>query len=264
MMKHFTEEELIGYRDGEPGTREAIAGHLRECAQCREELQRIEEVFAALNAMPEPDPGEDYGRRVWQQIASRLPEKRTRWWVDWLSTGRLATAGALAAIVILAFALGRISKQPVPGSNVTNASQVRERVLVIAVGDHLGRSEMVLMELANAQPTQDKNKLIDISAAQKRAESLVEENRLYRQSAWSQGDAAMSSTLDELERVLVEIANSPEEITPAQFETIQKRIESRGILLKVRVVQEELHGRGETQNGIPTEKQAETTKRSKI
>ena len=263
MMKHFTEEELIGYRDGEPGKRRAIASHLRECAQCREELQRIEEVFAALNAVPVPDPGEDYGRRLWLQIAPRLPEKRTGWWVGWLSAGRLATTGALAAIIILAFILGRISKRPTSGSDVAAAGQVRERVLVIAVGDHLGRSEMVLMELANARPTQDKNKLINISAEQKRAESLVEENRLYRQSAWSQGDTAMNSTLDELERVLVDIANSPEEITPAQFEAIQKRIESRGILLKVRVVQEELHGRGETQNGAPKEKQAETTERSK-
>jgi hypothetical protein len=263
MMKHFTEEELISYQDGEPGQREAIANHLRECAQCREELQRIEEVFVALNAMPVPDPGEDYGRRVWLQIAPRLPEKRTGWWVGWLSAGRLATAGALAAIIVLAFTLGRISKRTTRGSDVADAGQVRERVLVIAVGDHLGRSEMVLMELANARPTQDKNKLINISAEQKRAESLVEENRLYRQSAWSQGDAAMNSTLDELERVLVDIANSPEEITPAQFEAIQKRIESHGILLKVRVVQEELHGRGETQNGAPKEKQAETTERSK-
>jgi hypothetical protein len=262
MMKHFTEEELIGYRDGEPGKRKAIASHLRECAQCREDLQRIEEVFVALNAMPVPDPGEDYGRRVWLQIESRLPEKRARWWAGWFSVGRLATAGALAAIVILAFTLGRISKRTAPESDVAAAGQVRERVLVIAVGDHLGRSEMVLMELANARPAQDKNKLINISAEQKRAESLVEENRLYRQSAWSQGDSAMNSTLDELERVLVDIANSPEEITPAQFEAIQKRIESRGILLKVRVVQEELHDRGGTLDGAPKEKRT-GTERSK-
>jgi hypothetical protein len=261
MMKHFTEEELIGYRDGEPGKREAIASHLRECAQCREELQRIEKVFVALNAMPVPDPGEDYGRRVWQQIESRLPEKRTGWWAGWFSVGRLATAGVLAAIIVLAFTLGRISKRAAPGSDVADAGRVRERVLVIAVGDHLGRSEMVLMELANARPTQGANKLINISAEQKRAESLVEENRLYRQSAWSQGDSAMNSTLDELERVLVDIANSPEEITPAQFEAIQKRIESPGILLKVRVVQEELHDRG-TQDGAPKEKQT-GTERSK-
>jgi hypothetical protein len=60
----------------------------------------------------------------------------------------------------------------------------------------------------------------------------------------------------------VDIANSPEEITPAQFEAIQKRIESRGILLKVRVVQEELHDRGRTQDGAPKEKQT-GTERSK-
>jgi len=74
-MKHATEEELFAYRDGEAKGREAMAAHLKECAECRAELARLEEVFAALDAMPVPDPGEDYGARVWRQIAPRLPER---------------------------------------------------------------------------------------------------------------------------------------------------------------------------------------------
>ena len=68
-MKHMTEEELVAYRDGEAKSASRFAAHLQECAECREEMERIEAVFAALDAMPVPDPGEDYGRRVWQQIA---------------------------------------------------------------------------------------------------------------------------------------------------------------------------------------------------
>ena len=50
----------------------------------------------------------------------------------------------------------------------------------------------------------------------------------------------MAATLDELERVLLDIANSPDEITPAQFASLQKRIESRGILFKVRVIHQDV------------------------
>jgi len=64
---------------------------------------------------------------------------------------------------------------------------VRERVLVVAVGEHLGRTEMVLMELENA-PVQKGQKAINISETQRRAEDLVEENRLYRQTALKEGD----------------------------------------------------------------------------
>jgi hypothetical protein len=261
-MKHMTEEELIGYRDGESREREAFAVHLKECAKCRGEMERLEEVFAALDAMPLPDPGEDYGRRVWQQIAPRLPEKRANWWAAFLEPRRLVAIGAAAALIIAAFFAGRITKKNAPGGEVVDAGKVRERVLVVAVGEHLGRSEMVLVELENAAPEKGQ-KFINISGEQKRAEDLVEENRMYRQTALREGDTAMASTLEELERVLLDIANSPDEVTPAQFGDIQKRIAAKGILLKVRVVKQELHQRRESATEAPSKSGSSKTERNK-
>jgi hypothetical protein len=240
MMKHLTEEELLAYRERDAKGREAMAAHFKECADCRAELARLEQVFAALDAMPVPDPGEDYGTRVWRQIAPRLPEKRASWWQAFFVPQRLAVAGTLAALMLVAFYAGRVTKPGSPGvTGTANVNQVRERVLFVAVGEHLGKSEMVLVELSNAQPATGR-KLINIAAEQKRAENLVEENRLYRQTALENGDNGMVSTLDELERVLLDVANSPDQVTPAQFESIQKRIAEHGILLKVRVVRQEL------------------------
>jgi len=261
-MKHRTEEELIGYRDGEAKERVGIAAHLKECAECRAELARIEAVFGALDAMPIPDPGEDYGERVWQRIATRLGEKKVRWWESLFVPQRLAALGGVVALVILAFIAGRLTRRPVPLGDQADAAKVRERVLVVAVGEHLGRTEMVLMELENT-PTQKGQKAINISETQRRAEDLVEENRLYRQTALKEGDQAMASTLDELERVLLDIANSPEEVTPAAFETIRKRIEAQGLLFKVRVVKQGLDERKMNPDAKP-ENKARGTERNKV
>jgi hypothetical protein len=239
-MKHTNEEELFAYREGEMKGRETIAAHLRECGECRAELERMEEVFQALNALPVPDPGEEYGTRVWRQIANRLPERRMNWWVGFFMPRRLMALGAAAALLVLAFYAGRKTGSKTGGEEIVDAGKIRERVLLVAVGEHLGKSEMILMELSNAQPADAGKSLINISTAQKRAEDLVEENRLYRQTALNGGDNAMASTLDELQRVLMDVANSPAEVTPAQFESIQKRIAAQGILLKVRVVRQEL------------------------
>ena len=78
-MNHMTEEELIAYHEGESGHRASFAEHLKLCEECRREMECIEVVLAALDTLPVPDPGADYGRRVWQQIAPRLAEKRARW-----------------------------------------------------------------------------------------------------------------------------------------------------------------------------------------
>jgi hypothetical protein len=262
-MNHMSEEELIAYRDGEVRGREGFATHLKDCADCRREMDRIDAVFAALDAMPIPDPGEDYGSRVWQKIAPRLEEKRAPWWQGLFQFRRLVVVGAMAALVLLAFYAGRVTKKTPAGTDVADAGKVRERVLVVAVGDHLGRSEMVLMELANAEPGKDQ-KLMNISSEQKRAEDLLEENRLYRQTALRDGDTLMASTLDDLERVLLDIANSPDEITPAQFEAIQKRIAAKGILLKVRVVKQELHQKRDNAVEAHPQSNAATTERNKI
>jgi hypothetical protein len=262
-MKHRTEEELIGYRDGEAKERVEIAAHLKECAECREEMARIEAVFGVLDAMPIPDPGEDYGERVWGRIGPRLGEKKARWWESLFVPQRLAALGGIVALVILAFVAGRVTKPPMPAGDQADAAKVRERVLVVAVGEHLGRTEMMLMELENA-PAEKGQKAINISQTQRRAENLVEENRLYRQTALKEGEQAMASTLDELERVLLDIANSPEELTPAAFETIRKRIEAQGILFKVRVVKQGLDQRKANPDGKPAENQERGTERKKV
>lgn len=262
-MKHLTEEELIAYQEGETTQREAIAEHLTGCTACRAELDRIEAVLHALDNLPVPERGPEYGRTVWQQIAPRLPEKAGRGWGAWFEPRRWVAIGAMAAMVIAAFVAGRWSKPKDTGTPVASMAQVRERVLVVAVGEHLGKSEMVLMELANAAPENSGKKQINISAEQKRAEDLLDANRLYRETAKQDGDAALADILDDLERVLLDVAHSPDELTPAKLESLQKRIEAHGILFKVRVVGKELQEKQKQTNSAPAQTGSQTRERNK-
>ena len=263
-MKHMTEEELITYREGIAEQRLAISEHLAACEECRAELQRIEAVLTALDTLPVPDPGMEYGRQVWKQIAPRLAEKPARWWQAWLEPRRLGAAGAVLALVVGAFLVGRISRKDTPVGNVATKEQVRERILVVAVGEHLGHSERMLVELSNAAANDPKQKEVDISAEQQRAEDLLLENRLYRQTALQEGDAGLASVLDELERVLLDVAHSPDEVTPTQLEAIQKKIEARGILFKVRVVNKELQQRREASEPAPPKNGTTKEERNKV
>ena len=105
-------------------------------------------------------------------------------------------------------------------------------VLLVAVGDYLERSQMVLIELTNANPKGS----LDISAEQERAGDLVTETRLYRQPAARTGDARVAGVLEELERVLVDITHAPSKITQLQLEELRQRLEAEGLLFKIRVL----------------------------
>jgi hypothetical protein len=246
-MKHLSEEQLIAYQDGESSGRDTAAAHMNSCAQCQAELHRLSEMLAAYQALPVPDPGENYGRRVWQQIAPRLKEKRNRWWQVFIEPRRLTAVALVAALLLVAFLAGRVSKRVTPAgegvTTTTDAARIRERVLMLAVGEHLGRSEMVLMEIANAEPEGASVRQVNLSSQRRRAEDLLEENRLYRQTALQEGDTGIANVLDELERVLLDVAHSSGNVTPAQFKSIRQRIDDDGLLFKVRVLTKEIERR---------------------
>jgi hypothetical protein len=248
-MTHPTEEQLVACRLGETPDGGAVRDHLKDCGECRANFERLDRVLAVLDAMPVPERDAAYGRRVWQQIAPRLPERKRWSWNLSFDLRRWSAVGVAAALVVAAFFLGRLRRpiaEPAP-----SVQQVRERILLVAVGDHLDRSEMMLVELSNAEPPPGNNKLVNISAEQKRAEDLLDENRLYRQTALQQGDKALADVLDELERALLDIAHSPQEMTPAQLEKIRQRMEAHGILFKVRVVGSEVRQREKSARPAP-------------
>jgi hypothetical protein len=262
-MEHLSEEDLMVYREGVAERGEVIAAHLQECAECRAEFARLHAeltaVFAALDSLEAPDPGEDYGSHVWRELAPKLTprrvfsddrEEQARWWQNWFSPRRWMAVSAVAALVVLAFLVGRATHKTT-APELASAASVREKVLLLAVGEHLGRAEMMLTELSNTDAKNGEGKLIDISAEQKRAEDLLEENRLYRETALAQGDTGVASVLDELERVLLDVAHTPLEVSAPQLLVIQQRIESGGILFKVRVVGRELEQR---QRATPADK----------
>jgi hypothetical protein len=266
-MTHPTEEDFIAYREGDAAKNAAISEHLRECDGCRAVFARIDAeltaMFAALETLEVPEPGSDYGARVWNELAPKLTafrghnanasEVRMHWWQAWqglLAPRRFAAFAGVAALVVVAFFAGRVVKHSeVPVAN-NAAVNMRERVLLLAVGEHLGRSEMMLMELSNTEATRGNAKLIDISAEQERAADLLAENRLYRETALQQGDGRIANVLDDLERVLLDVAHSPDEVSGVQLQAIRERIATGGILFKVRVAGEELE---ERQRATPAE-----------
>ena len=71
----------------------------------------------------------------------------------------------------------------------------------------------MLIELANANARGP----LDISSEQERAQELISETRLYRQTAAATGNTSVTGILDELERLLLDIARGPSRLSPVEF-----------------------------------------------
>jgi hypothetical protein len=233
-MKHLNDEEivLLYYGESDEG-----GAHLEECQECAARYASLVHVLDAVDALPLPERGPQYPQEVWQRIERDVAaSRRARWPLT--APWRWAAATAAAAVLLIGgFLAGRHSvPAPKQESIVAADPLVGERVLLVAVADHLERSQMVLVELANANPKFDSKGNLNISSEQERAEELVTENRLYRQTAQYTGQTAVAGVLDELERVLLDIAHTPSEISPQELEGLRQRLQSEGILFKIRVL----------------------------
>ncbi|HSK08775.1 MAG TPA: zf-HC2 domain-containing protein [Vicinamibacterales bacterium] len=266
-MRHPTEERLLlhHYGDVEGPERAAIDEHLRTCQACRDRLAALARTLAAVRPLPVPERPADYGSQVWARLQPKLAGQRRAkpllwgaasaglpWWRGGtFPLDRLAYAAGVAVLVVAAFVAGRFWPPPTPVPNaaapgVEQAAQpappdrVRELILVLEVGEHLERSQVALLEVLNAPAESGP---IDLSRDQERVRELVAENRLYRLTAIDAGENGMASVLDELERALIEIANSPSRLSTTEFERVRGEIDAQGLVFKVRVLGDSLRRR---------------------
>ncbi len=230
-MKHLSEEDLILHYYGEPV---AAAIHITECDDCRRRFDELSEFLGGVQLPAPPAKPEDYGTAVWNRIRPHLPVTQPARPVWWLVPQRWAAVGAVAALVTAAFLVGHFAWRPRPAAPPVAATttQVKERVLLVALGDHLDRSQMLLLELTHAPAANQ----LELSTEREQASDLLASNRLYRQTAQHMGDTNTAAFLDELERLLIEVAHQPSPVTEAQVLQIQHRIEAQGLLFKVRVI----------------------------
>ncbi len=241
---HLSEDDLVLHYYGED-VAEADA-HLTSCADCQAKFTRLQRVMALVDSAPAVDAPAGFERVAWARLAPAL-HRPERGWFSWfvLSPARLAFAAGVVMLVGAAFMAGRLMPRATPAGAdaVQSAAQIRERILLADVGEHLDRSQRMLVELASAPPDEATAGVIDMAFEQSRAEQLVAANRLYRQTAASTGDAAIASVLDDLERVLVDIAASPDTMTQEDLDAVRRRIESKDLLFKVRVMASQVRAR---------------------
>ncbi len=143
---------------------------------------------------------------------------------------------ALALLLIAVFVAGRLSRPAAPPLMAGLSDQARERILAIAVADHLERVQVLLTEISNSSDASLKN----FAADRLLAEDLVQEGRLMRQTLAARGDTATTGFLDEVERFLIEAEHTPDSATAGEVLGLREQLESASLLFKVRVVESNL------------------------
>jgi hypothetical protein len=249
-MNHLTEEELVeryyaasaaGPADG---AEEATDAHLNECEVCSAALAAIESDLAVMRAVRIPEREANYGEQMWARVEAGLPPcdarrtsvgarlRRFTWFRG------VSYAAGCAVLVLGAFYLGRVWEQRHTGQAVAHSAPQaspapQPKVVVVVLGDHLDRSERLLVELKHADRSTDPE---DLEPLKDEARSLLAANHVFREDAEGDDDRALSETLSHLDKVLAEIASQPDGLDAAEAARIRDEMNAEGLLFEVRVL----------------------------
>jgi hypothetical protein len=246
LSHHLTDDELVLHFYGEMdrAAERAACTHLDECAECRGQFARLERTLALVGDVAPPPVSPSFEASVWDRLEPALerepPRRRAFRFPElpfpaaWPRT--LAWGAAAAVLLLAAFVAGRGWREPAPVVATPGAAVAAPGPILLADLDgHLERAELALVEFIATDAAQ--------SADQSRAEDLIAANRLYRGTALTTGEPDVVSVLDELERTLIEIATTSAAAGDEEMAAVRERIDSRGLLLKVRVLRQMLEER---------------------
>jgi hypothetical protein len=237
-MNHLSEEQIVLHYYGDADAPAEVEQHLSGCAECRAEFARVQSMLRQIEPLEVPEPAANFEEKTWLNVRDRLPEKGGIFRRLFTPQPKWAIAGLMAVLIVGAFLAGRYTTRRVPPIDTT-AKANPQRIVLVAVGDHLERSQMLLVEIMHNEDTGR----VDFSAEQQLARDLLDDNHLYRVSAQQVGDPQVARVLDQLGRVLTEIANGPAEVSANDLEQVRHTIQSESLLFKVRVIQSEVNSK---------------------
>jgi hypothetical protein len=251
---HITDEEMLldYYNESTSADRAARRAHLETCEACRALDREMRAVLALVDTAPSVEAPPGFGREMWARVEPHISARVARSRSPWLApVRRWALAGGMAALLLASFMLGRVWERaphredpppqvagvtsPAPGGDDSST----ERLLRAEMEDHLERSQRVLVDLINTVDAAD----VSLASDRTRAADLVADGRLYRRAADRIGDVEMRDLLEDVERVLVDVANGSSASASNELKDVRARIDEQDLVFRLRVAGSEIRER---------------------
>jgi anti-sigma factor RsiW len=237
-------------RELSPAASSAFRSHLAVCDRCAARVREAEEVLSLIDAAcqsdsAEPVPTARLRARIEDGLAAHPPVGRaghhtlfSRWGV---AAAAVLAVGILGALVGW-FETGTVNpletetareavrETPSPSDDAPRAAR-QATWLESQTSRHLEQAQLLLRSFRNT-PAVSASELHYERALSR---ELVIRNRLLRRRAEQQGDAATADVLVQVEPLLVDIANLPDQAAGGDIAALQSLIRTRGIIAELRL-----------------------------
>jgi len=239
-----------------PRERDAALAHLQACARCRAEHDALRAVVALLAADPlrSAEPGVPAAvlaaRALRDAERTAAPARAARPWLLALPAAAALVAALLLVPQLLKHprplpAAARATIPPAEASRLISEdalARIERNLAREQAARYLNEAGDVLVTVAATGIDCDREDgRLDVGAAPERSRELLEKRRLVV-DAGGEAVASARGVLDDVEHALRQVAELPSCVKRRDVELVQKDVEARQLLMRIRLLTRELEG----------------------
>ena len=248
------------YDECDESDREKVKAHLQTCQKCRQELRHFEEVYEAADSLKkdmemtmESVDWESLPARIADSVLGNAPVRSrkarpvSQWPFLFQPRFRLAYAGLLLGIVLgaaVTFLLFRTPTSQVSENGRIIAPQGFYDMMELEMArretiDYLDSSEYLLLDFIQSSPEKSIQFWQSDYASQK-ARDLLSKKKYIDPQLDKIRLAKAKVICDQIELLFFELMQISDEVSAEELKKIQRLIQEKQILLKIKLVRKEL------------------------
>lgn len=239
------------YDELTPEQRTRFEEHLKTCPKCAADYARFASTLRIMDQRERPEPEDVFWAGYWDRLAPRLETTgKTRAAVHgWknrvtkvfaIQPHWAIGAAAAAALLVVGIFIGKIAFGPSAidtdgGSHPVRGSRDTAKMtsLPARAERYLERSQILLLGLVNFDPETEDPEALDLTQQRAVSQQLVREAGLLKAELSGPPDRKLVALIQDLEVILLQIANLESEQDLAAIEMVKAGVDRRGILLKI-------------------------------
>jgi len=197
---------------------------------CLDSFNKMKSTLQLMEQYQVPDPGKEYWDNYWDKLEERLETSKKSSSIPWSALMRIAAI--LFVGVFIGYLIFGSPDIPNEIADSTNPD-IQMAALNKKTADVLEDSKILLLGIVNMNSPEDNSEIIDFSFQKKISNDLLLQTADLKQQLSKIKNRRMVSLINELELILMQIANLEDDFDLPAIEMVKQGAENQSLLFKI-------------------------------
>lgn len=237
------------YDDLDDKERNQFHNHLKGCEACKLRYNRYKATLQIMDRKQDQELPQEYWDSYWDRLLDKMetPEKETMRWIPKNKKFKIIIplpswsykVGFALGVLVIGIFLGRTIFSP-SSDILQERMSSKQKYNTLASLDartnkFLEKSRILLLGIINYDPDTDERSSFNLEGNREISQQLVQDVYSLQEDLEQTSQNKLSRLVEELELILLQIANLESEEDIAQIEMIQSGVEQKSILMKITI-----------------------------